>query len=79
MELVSLFQLSLFLEDFPQVVGCLWEFVPIHFEEHLRGQTLMLVEKVLLTISIPVYPKGAGWGRGQGSMWANQVLLRYIL
>ena len=37
----------------------LWESVPIHSLEHLRGQALMLDEKARLAISIPVHPKVA--------------------
>lgn len=36
----------------------MWEFQLIQTKEHLCGQILMLGEKTLLTILMPVPPKG---------------------
>ncbi len=34
----------------------------------------MLTNKAWLTVSIPIHPKGVGWGPDQGSVQASQVL-----
>ncbi len=49
-------------------------FDPSQQEKYLWGQTLMLGDKVWLTVDVPIQPRGVGWGWRQSSVQASQVL-----
>lgn len=71
-----LLQPPLIWKGFPPYFGTsLQEFGPIQPQEHQWGPSLMLGDKVVLTVGIPVHPKGVGWSWGQGSVQASQVLI----